>query len=186
MPRLHLVRHGQAAAGWGHHPDPGLDALGARQARDVAERLADAVDPAAIVTSPMRRAVETARPLVELWEQPAVVVPAFGEIPSPTGLPGEERRAWLSSALASRWGHLDDQVAAWRADLLAAARSVQEDTVAFTHFVAINAIVAEATADDAVTVFLPATTSVTEVEVDPGWGRLRVVALGSESAPEVG
>jgi hypothetical protein len=30
--RLHLVRHGRAAAGWDTDPDPGLDDIGRRQA----------------------------------------------------------------------------------------------------------------------------------------------------------
>lgn len=55
----------------------------------------------------------------------------------------------------------------------------------FTHFVAINALVAAATADDAVTIFLPANASVTEIEVR-GLGEMRVVAIGSEATPEVG
>ena len=38
--KLYLVRHGHAAAGWGDHPDPGLDALGRAEAEAMAERLA--------------------------------------------------------------------------------------------------------------------------------------------------
>ena len=35
MPRLHMVRHGKAAAGFGESADPGLDALGKAQAEEV-------------------------------------------------------------------------------------------------------------------------------------------------------
>ena len=35
-----LVRHGEAEAGWGTSPDPGLSALGLKQAEAVAEQLA--------------------------------------------------------------------------------------------------------------------------------------------------
>ena len=37
MPRLTLVRHGRAAAGWGDDLDPGLDDLGRAQAESVAK-----------------------------------------------------------------------------------------------------------------------------------------------------
>ncbi len=56
----------------------------------------------------------------------------------------------------------------------------------FTHFVAINALVAHATADDAVTCFLPANGSVTEFAVDAASGAITVVQLGCEATPEVG
>ena len=36
---IYLVRHGEAAAGWGDHPDPGLSALGQKQAKAVAVEL---------------------------------------------------------------------------------------------------------------------------------------------------
>ena len=37
--RLHLVRHGRAAAGWNVDRDPVLDELGQQQAVDVAQLL---------------------------------------------------------------------------------------------------------------------------------------------------
>ncbi|MEZ5138727.1 MAG: hypothetical protein R2711_08130 [Acidimicrobiales bacterium] len=66
----------------------------------------------------------------------------------------------------------------------AAARAITADTVAFTHFVAINALVAAAQGTDEVTGFLPATASVTTIEVVGG--SLEVVDLGDEAPPEVG
>ena len=185
MPRLHLVRHGHAAAGWGQERDPGLDGVGARQADRAAAELHAELSPRRIVSSPLRRATETAGPLAARWDRPIEVVGAYGEIPSPTD-DLALRQTWLSSALASNWADLDDDVTAWRSRLLAEARETAADQVVFTHFVAINALVAEATADSAVTVFLPANASVTVIDVDTGSGALRVVELGSEATTEVG
>ena len=39
MATVQLVRHGKAAAGFGAHPDPGLDDLGRHQAQAVAAML---------------------------------------------------------------------------------------------------------------------------------------------------
>lgn len=185
MARLHLVRHGHAAAGWGDEPDPGLDDRGRAEASAVGASLAGALTVRRLVSSPKARAQETAGPLARTWAAPVEVDPAYGEIPSPEG-DVASRKAWLSSALASRWDDLGPDVDRWRAALLAAVRATEVDTVAFTHFVAINAVVAAATADDAVTVFLPANASVTELEVDAATATVRVVSLGSEAPPEVG
>ncbi|WP_426573231.1 histidine phosphatase family protein [Aquihabitans sp. McL0605] len=185
MPRLHLVRHGHAAAGWDEERDPGLDLLGARQADAVGLALQQELSPRPIVSSPLRRAVETAGPLAARWNRPAAIDGAFGEIPSPT----EDlalRQRWLRSALAGRWDQLDEAVEAWRRTLLAAVRTVEHDLVVFTHFVAINAVVSEATGDPAVTTFLPANASVTVVDVAPGDGAISLVQRGSEAATEVG
>lgn len=184
MIRLHLVRHGQAASGWGGHTDPGLDDLGRRQAELTAADLAARLEPVAVVSSPLTRARQTAEPLAASWSTAVEVVQAFGEIPSPTD-DLAERAAWLSGALRSRWTELDRSVTRWRAGLVAAALEMRTDAVVFTHFVAINALVATATDVEAVTVFLPANASVTEVQVDPGAGLLRVVALGAEAPPEL-
>jgi phosphohistidine phosphatase len=63
--RLYLVRHAEAAPG---EPDElrALTPEGRRQAGELAERLrADGVEPDAIITSPLRRARETADALAE-------------------------------------------------------------------------------------------------------------------------
>jgi phosphohistidine phosphatase len=59
--RVYLVRHAEAAPG---HPDGfrSLTATGHAQARELAERLAGA-GPAAVLSSPLRRALETAEPI---------------------------------------------------------------------------------------------------------------------------
>ena len=74
----------------------------------------------------------------------------------------------------------------WRSRLLAAVGEVAEDIVVFTHFVAINAVVAAAEDRAEVMVFAPANASVTVIDADPDSGALTVVARGSEAAPEVG
>lgn len=184
--RLLLVRHGRAAAGWDAAADPGLDDLGRAQAASVAGVLAASAAGCQIVSSPLRRARETAEPLAQRWAASVALDPAFGEIPSP--VPDlAARGAWLRTALASAWDELDDGVARWRSTLIDAALGLQADTVAFTHFVAINALVGRATGSPRVTSFLPGNASVTGLEVVPGPAgpELRVLRLGEEAASEV-
>jgi broad specificity phosphatase PhoE len=152
----------------------------------VAGRLASSATGCQILTSPLRRARETAEPLAQRWAAPVAVDPAFGEIPSP--VPDlAARGSWLRTALASTWDDLDDGVDRWRSTLIDAALGLQADTVAFTHFVAINALVGWATGSPKVTSFLPSNASVTELEVvgGPAGPGLRVLRLGEEASTEV-
>jgi len=80
--RLYLVRHGRTAGngvryvGWGDEP---LDEVGRRQARALADELAD--EPIDIVySSPLRRALDTARPLAERHRAPLRVREQLKEV----------------------------------------------------------------------------------------------------------
>ncbi|HYW92258.1 MAG TPA: histidine phosphatase family protein [Gammaproteobacteria bacterium] len=162
MARIYLVRHGRAAGDWGSARDPGLDAGGREQARDAARRLHE-LGPLSVVSSPLARARETADALAGRWRAPVRIEPRVGEIPSPE--PGlAERARWLRRVMAGRWRDLDACLHRWREDVVAALTELAEDTVVFSHFVAINAAVGVATGDDRVVVFRPDNASVTVLE----------------------
>ena len=110
MATVQLVRHGKAAAGFGAHPDPGLDDLGRRQAAAVAAMLnAQHSQRPELLSSPMARAFETAQALADIWQVPIDVEPRVAEIPSPTK-DLEARASWLSQAMAGNWSQLDASV----------------------------------------------------------------------------
>lgn len=182
MARLLLVRHAEPTASWGDHPDPGLSTDGARQADAAAARL-ERHGPVPIATSPLQRAQATAAPLAQRWGVVPQVRAAVGEIPSPPALAGS-RVDWLRSVLAGRWADVESGTRAWRDGLLDALRAVEETTVVFTHFVAINVAVGAATGDDRVWSCSPAHASVTDLEVHGG--DLEVVSLGDQSASRIG
>jgi broad specificity phosphatase PhoE len=131
MPRLYMVRHGRAAAGFGESTDPGLDAVGKAQAEEAAAHLRS-LGPLAILTSPLARARETAAPLAEVWSREPVIEPAIAEIPSPTeDLPA--RVEWLRQFMAGSWRGVTPSLAGWRESAIAALLSRREDTVIFSH-----------------------------------------------------
>jgi broad specificity phosphatase PhoE len=181
MTRLLLVRHAHPAATWEKSADPPLDAVGARQAEAVAERLVGR-GPLSVATSPLRRARETAAPLVSRWGSEVRITDAVGEIPSPTDAL-EARGAWLRDVVTRRWGDDDTALHDWRSRLLAMLRELPTDTAVFSHYMAINTAVGAATGDDRVLCCHPAHASVTELavgtdgalsllsldEVDAGW-----------------
>lgn len=182
MPRLYLVRHGRAAASYAEEHDPGLDALGREQAAAVAERLAS-LGPLALVTSPLLRARETSRPLAQRWQREAAVEEAVAEIPSPPELGLAERGEWLRGFMGGSWRDASRPLAEWRESAIAALSTLRDDTVIFSHFVAINVAAGAAEQDDRVLLFRPDNCSVTILEVDNG--RLRMVERGHEAATKV-
>ncbi len=179
MIRVHLVRHGRAAAGWDTDPDPGLDDLGRRQSLDVAARLAP-LGPLQVATSPLRRCQETAGPLLAAWRFPLMIEPRIAEIPSPEGVAMVDRVEWLRAAMRGTWGELGPRYTAFRDAVVAAVRARERDSVLFSHFVAINAVIGAALDDDRLVIRSLDNCSVTVVEVADDGG-LRLVEGGHEA-----
>ncbi|MEY2568123.1 MAG: hypothetical protein QOE35_2652 [Actinomycetota bacterium] len=177
MTRLILVRHGEAAAGWGADADPGLSAEGHGQALESAATLGP-LGPLPIVVSPLRRTRETARALEQQWGVTARVEPRVGEVRSPDDADLAQRAAWLRGFMGGTWSDADARLRAWRENVLDALLALDEDTAVVTHFIAINAAVAAATGDDRVVSFAPANCSHTVLEADKG--TLRIVELGDQ------
>ncbi len=178
MIRVHLVRHGRAAAGWDVDPDPGLDELGVRQAAEAAATLAGG-SPARLLSSPLRRCRETAAPLAEWWGVDVEVEPRVAEIPSPEGVPMAERVDWLRAAMGGTWSDLGPRYTTFRDGIVDAVSSLAAPTVVFSHFVAINAVIGAAIGDDRLVIRSLDNASITVVEVVDG--RIHLVSGGREA-----
>ena len=179
MTRVYLVRHGRAAAGWGTDPDPGLDDIGAMQADGVARRLAT-LGPLALVSSPLQRCRETSAPLAGEWGVTVRIEPAVAEIPSPEGVAMADRVEWLRSAMAGTWTALGPRYTLFRDGVAAAIAELVEDTVVFSHFVAINAVIGAALGDDRLVIRSLDNCSVTVIDVAAD-GSLHLVEGGHEA-----
>jgi len=177
MATLFLVRHGRAAAGFDGHHDPGLDDLGRAQAASTATVLAP-LGPLAIYSSPLARARETAIPLAERWGIEPVIEHRVTEIPSPTD-DLAERAVWLRNAMQGRWRALPADLQRWRHTLIERLLAIDEDSVVFCHYIAINVAVGAALSDDRLVCFRPDNGSITRLANNDG--RLRVIELGRES-----
>lgn len=178
MARLFLIRHGEPQAAWGEADDPGLSALGHAQARAVADALPAGL---AIWSSPMARCRDTAAPYASRQGRLAQIEPRVSEVATPAGAP--DRRLWLEQNFPWRagaggrdWSSLGAELHTWRANVIAAACEAACDTAVFTHFIAINALVAAATGQSATIVCRPNHASITELALRNG--TLRLVALG--------
>ena len=174
MATIYLVRHGKAAAGFDGHPDPGLDETGRRQAETTAEDLAT-LPTMQIFSSPLARARETAEPLAQRWQREVIIEPRVAEIPSPT-TDLTARATWLRQAMAGNWSDLDSELKQWRQAVIDFVLALSEDSVVFSHYIAINVIVGAAQGDDQMVVFTPDNASVTTINNNAGM--LRVLELG--------
>lgn len=180
MSRVYLVRHGRAAGGWDDHADPGLDDVGRSQAEATAGRLA-VLGPMALVSSPLRRCQETAQFLSTLWnDAPVAIEPRVREIPSPDGVPLGQRVPWLREAMAGRWQDLGEKYTGFRDEVVTYVSSRSVDTVIFSHFIAINAVIGACLGDDRLVIDSLDNASVTVVAARSD-GSLHLVERGAQA-----
>ncbi|MEL7481966.1 MAG: histidine phosphatase family protein [Pseudomonadota bacterium] len=174
---IYLVRHGEAAAAWGNHPDPGLSETGTVQASAAARRLID-LGATQAITSPMQRCRETAAPFEALTGHAARVEPAVSEIVTPDGI--EDRVSWLMETMSGDW---PASLIMWRRDVVDAVRTLPDQTVVFSHFIAINAVVSAITGSNKVIAFRPQNASITTLKRDGD--ELLVEGFGREGDSQV-
>ena len=142
-----MVRHGRASAGWDTALDPGLDELGQAQAREAADQL-QSLQLGNIITSPLLRCQQTAVPLAQMWNVVPQVCAEVSEIPSPKGVAMSDRIVWLRQAMQGTWSELGSDYVAYRDCITEFVRGIQADTVIFSHFIAINAVIGGVLGDD--------------------------------------
>lgn len=192
MPTIYMIRHGEAAAGWDADMDPGLSETGRAQSEAVAREIEQRVGrKLPILSSPLRRCRETAMPLSRLWDCEPVIETRVAEVPSAVE-DLEARGVWLRRLMAGTWaeanlpenngnGALD--LIAWRNAVGDALTGLREDTVIFSHFIAINVAAGLATGDDRLVTFRPDNCSVTVFETS---GKtIRLVEQGREADTKV-
>lgn len=180
MTKLYLVRHGEAEKGYTQSLDPALSAKGKAQAETLAERLA-LWTPITIWSSPLLRAQQTALPTAVRWSKIIKTEKRVAEIPAPDGDNLAGRGAWLQNFMTSNWRDAPEGLRSWRKSVVDALTSIQEDTIVFTHFVAINVAAGAATGQDKVTCFMPDNASLWSLEVTHD--KLLLSALGAQASP---
>jgi broad specificity phosphatase PhoE len=175
VPRITLVRHGKAAAGW-DDTDPPLDDTGVQEAAAMAAAIGGAARP--LLSSPLRRARETAGALEALWGVTAQVEPRIGEVVAPDEFDVTTRVNWLRGFLSGTYTDAGDEYRKWRDTVLDALRALPDGAVVVSHFVAINVAIGKALGEDRVVCQAVGNCSRTTIDIDPVTDEWRVVALG--------
>lgn len=185
--RIALVRHGRAAAGWDTAIDPDLDDLGRSQAETVAHKLdlkfldlKFIATPVEIITSPLLRCQQTAAAFARRRHVVPRVCNEVAEIPSPDGVVMSARIDWLRGAMQGTWADLGSNYVAFRNNTVEFVRAIKSDTVIFSHFIAINAVIGAITGDDRLVIRRLDNCSITLVGRDSS-GQLHIVEDGHEA-----
>jgi broad specificity phosphatase PhoE len=180
--KIALVRHGRASAGWDTALDPALDDLGRKQAEEAAKKLELIFggQKVQIISSPLLRCQQTAQPFAELRKVQVRVCAEVAEIPSPSGFEISGRVDWLRTAMQGTWSDLGGEYVEFRDSVVKFLRSLESNTVIFSHFVAINAIIGSLLSDDRLVIRSLDNCSITLLDRDSA-GNLRIAQTGHEA-----
>ena len=175
---LLLVRHGEAAESWGKHPDPGLSELGIKQSASlVNNKMLELLDSYSFVSSPKLRAKITAEPLIKKFNKELIIQDAYSEIPS-DDIDNSQKKAWLTNVMNTDIRDLPDFVANWRNNIIKHSLGVSQNTIIFTHFMVINALVSSLLQKSALMYFYPNYVSVTKITFENK--EVKSISLGDE------
>ena len=177
-----LVRHGEASASWGDDPDPGLSKIGIDQANKLIDnKNLPSLLEYDFVSSPKSRALMTAAPLINKYSKNLITDKTFTEIPS-TGIKPQNKKDWLSEIVTLKLSDLPDEVNEWRLMLIEKIFETKKNTIVFSHFMVINALVAELTKSDTLLCFYPDYTSITKIIVEGN--KVKDLYIGNERGNE--
>ena len=184
MTRIYMVRHGQAAAAWHESPDPGLSELGQQQAATAAQQL-DHLNNVAIISSPLLRCQETAQPFATAKNTPISIHAEVSEIPTPSNIAFDQRGPWLQQAMAGTWQELGQQFVDYKNDIGNFVKNLKHDTVIFSHFIAINAVIGYVTNKDQLMLARLDNCSITTFHIDEN-NNITLGDTGNEATTTVG
>jgi len=177
MAKIFLVRHGEASGAYTEDPDPGLSVKGEAQALSIQRFFKDR-SPLKVYSSPLKRAYETAKIVtgnsVKIFEESRM-----SEIPSDTQ-DLEKRGVWLRKVIERDWDKQPEKLKLWKKQIISFLESQTENTMIFTHFIAINAVVGHLTNSLSVVVCKPNNCSITVLEVSNQ--KLRLLSLPDEAS----
>ena len=176
------MRHGRASAGWDTALDPPLDEFGKNQSHVAAQKLDEIFvnQKVEIISSPLLRCMQTAEAFADLRKTRVHVCGEVAEIPSPVGVPMSERINWLRGAMQGSWSQLGPEYVAFQNSVVDFVKSIETNTVVFSHFIAINAVVGAILKDDRLVIHSLDNCSITLLDSD-ATGNLRIAQTGHEA-----
>ncbi len=173
-----LVRHGEASSSWNQSLDPGLSDLGNSQAEECAKKLYNLknIESFNLISSPLQRAKQTAKPLSEKINSSIQINPLFSEIPSP-GISISERKEWLAKIFQMKIKDLGTPQKKWKSAIISEIENISKPSIIFSHFMVINIIVSYLINSDLVVNFYPDNCSITKLFKNR---KIKLIHLGSE------
>ena len=163
---IYLIRHGEARKSWDEDKDPGLSFKGKEQALKLGRFLNEDLKNKKfkIISSPLKRAQETARPFSKERKQKITINTKFSEIPSP-GVSMKDRSNWLGTIFNIDIENLEEPQNLWKNNILEEIKNTKEPTLIFSHFMVINVVLNKIFNHKKLVVFRPDNCSVTKIQV---------------------
>ena len=163
-----FIRHAEASSSWGDHPDPGLSDDGITQSKKLINHPElKQLDNYSFIASPKLRAMDTARPLAKKFKKELVIENVYTEIPSPNIKP-KNKQEWLKNILQMNKNNLPENVAKWKDNIISKTKAFSQDSVVFTHFMVINALLSELNSETKLLYFYPDYTSILKISIEDG------------------
>jgi broad specificity phosphatase PhoE len=174
---LIFVRHGEASESWGEHLDPGLSENGVSQSQKlISNNSLQLLEDYIFISSPMSRAEMTAAPLIKKYKKSLLIDSIFSEIPSK--VIASEKKEWLKKIMTMNVDVLPQDVAEWRNSIISRTLSFSDNTIIFSHFMVINAVVSGLMNRSEIMYFYPGYTSITKITLQNN--RAMSISLGDE------
>ena len=163
-----FIRHAEASSSWGDHPDPGLSDYGITQSKKLINRSElIKLDDYSFISSPKLRAINTARPLAKKFKKDLIIENTFTEIPS-SNIERENKQDWLKNILHMNKNDLPENVAKWKDNIISKTKAFSKNSVVFTHFMVINALLSELNSENKLLYFYPDYTSIVKITIEDG------------------
>ena len=163
-----FIRHAEASNSWGNHPDPGLSDNGKNQSTELINHpeLIE-LDDYSFISSPKLRAIETAKPLAEKFKKELIIENIFTEIPS-LNIEPDKKQEWLKNILQMNKNDLPENITKWKDNIISKTKAFSQDSVVFTHFIVINALLSELNSETKLLYFYPDYTSIVKITIEDG------------------
>ena len=163
--KIILIRHGEAENKWGEHPDPGLSLKGISESYDLLQhKELQSLEDYFFISSPKLRAIETAKPLAKKFNKKVKIDNCFIEIPA-EGIKSDKKHEWLEQIVKTNKKELPMFIKNWKNKILNRIKKLDRNTIIFSHFMVINALLSELTDIDTLLYFYPGHTSVVILEM---------------------
>ena len=158
-----FVRHAEAESYWGNLSDPGLSDNGYLQSTNLLKhKELQNLEDFSFVSSPKSRAVETAKPLAKKFDKKLNIDEVFIEIPS-KDITQNQKQEWLKKIIKTKRDKLPNIIKSWSNKIYFKSKSYKENTIIFTHFMVINALLSKLAKKDTIMYFYPNYTSVIKI-----------------------
>lgn len=180
MTKLYIIRHGEAAAGWGKDTDPALSDKGVLQAEQAAQelkRICPNIENLHCYSSPVKRAFQTAEIVAGEHGLDISIALAVAEIPN-KHLDMKARLPWLKEIMSSSWNELSDELQQWRQECIDFVSQLEHDSLIFSHYIAINILIGHCQKNNKLISYHPDNCSIHQFETQP---ELRLIKLGKQA-----